>query len=82
MLREGTRPEVVRDNMGHAHIDVTQKVCSKSWWEERVEAVTRAVEAVSVAIKKPQPNGICLSLRATNWVPLWILQQESKIASC
>ncbi len=36
MLREGARPEVVRDNMGHANIDVTQNVYGKSWWEERV----------------------------------------------
>jgi hypothetical protein len=32
MLREGTRPEVVRDNMGHANIDVIQNACGKSWW--------------------------------------------------
>jgi integrase len=36
MLRESARPEVVRDNMGHANIDVTQNVYGKSWWEERV----------------------------------------------
>ena len=29
MLREGARPEVVRDNMGHANIDVTQTVYGK-----------------------------------------------------
>ncbi len=34
MLREGARPEIVRDNMGHANIDVTQNVYGKSWWEE------------------------------------------------
>ena len=28
MLRTGARPEVARDNMGHANIDVTQK---RSW---------------------------------------------------
>src|SRR5437773_10439696 len=47
MLREGARPEVVRDNMGHANIDVTQNVYGKSWWEERVDAVTQGVEAVT-----------------------------------
>jgi hypothetical protein len=26
MLREGARPEIVRDNMGHANIDVTHVV--------------------------------------------------------
>ena len=31
MLREGARPEIVRDNMGHENIDVTRNVYSKSW---------------------------------------------------
>jgi integrase len=43
MLREGARPEIVRDILGHANIDVTQNVYGKSWWEERVDAVTQAV---------------------------------------
>jgi hypothetical protein len=30
MLREDARPEIVRDNMGHANIDVTQIVYGKS----------------------------------------------------
>lgn len=85
MLREGARPEVVRDNMGHANIDVTQNVYGKSWWEERVEAVTRAVEAVSAATenaekaeaKKDQPESV-----SNEWVPLWVPQQEAKIATC
>jgi hypothetical protein len=42
--------------MGHANIDVTQNVYGKSWWEERVEAVTRAVEAVSVATEDAQKS--------------------------
>lgn len=46
MLRTGARPEVTRDNMGHANIDVTQNVYGRSWWEERVQAVTRTVEAI------------------------------------
>lgn len=54
MPREGARPEVVRDNMGHANIDVTQNVYGKSWWEERVDAVTRAVEAVSAATENAE----------------------------
>jgi integrase len=85
MLREGARPEVVRDNMGHANIDVTQNVYGKSWWEERVDAVTRAVEAVSAAAqnaekaeaKKDQPESF-----SNEWVPLWVPQQEAKIANC
>jgi integrase len=69
MLREGARPEVVRDNMGHANIDVTQNVYGKSWWEERVDAVTRAVEAVATAAKAEGPNSISLNASATNGCP-------------
>jgi hypothetical protein len=52
-------PEVVRDNMGHANIDVTQNVYGKSGWEERVKAVTRAVnavDAVSVASQNSEED--------------------------
>ena len=42
----GVRPEVTRDNMGHANIDVTQNVYNRTWWEERVEAVSMAAAAV------------------------------------
>jgi hypothetical protein len=71
MLREGARPEVVRDNMGHANIDVTQNVYGKSWWAERVDAVTRAVEAVATAAKTAEKEANCLSLGAlaTNGCP-------------
>ena len=71
MLREGARPEIVRDNMGHANIDVTQSVYGKSWWEERVDAVTQAVEALTNAAqnaekeeKKNQPESV-----SNEWVP-------------
>jgi integrase len=80
MLREGARPEVVRDNMGHANIDVTRNAYGKSWWEERVDAVARAVEVASAAAenarneaKQDQPEAF-----SNEWVP----QQEAKIASC
>jgi hypothetical protein len=42
----GSRPEVIRDNMGHATIDVTQNVYGKSWWDSRVEAVSKAAAAI------------------------------------
>jgi hypothetical protein len=52
---------------------VTQNVYGKSWWEERVDAMTRAVEAVSAAqnaenaeVKKDQPEAF-----SNEWVPLW-----------
>ena len=43
MPHEGARPEMVRDNMGHANIDVTQIVYGKSWWEE-LSLMGRALE--------------------------------------
>jgi integrase len=46
MSSVGVRPEVTRDNMGHATIDVTQNVYNKTWWEERVEAVSLAAASV------------------------------------
>ena len=85
MLREGARPEVVRDNMGHANIDVTQNVYGKSWWEERVDAVTRAVEAVSAAsenAEKAEAKRDQSEPFNNEWVPLWVPRQETKIASC
>ncbi len=33
------------------NIDVTQNVYAKSWWEERVDALTQAVEAITDAAK-------------------------------
>ena len=61
----------MRDNMGHANIDVTQNVYGKSWWEERVDAVTQAVETVTNAAqnaekeeKKNQPESV-----SNEWVP-------------
>jgi integrase len=46
MSSVGVRPEVTRDNMGHATIDVTQNVYNKTWWEERAEAVSMAAATV------------------------------------
>jgi hypothetical protein len=62
--------------------DVTQNVYGKSWWEERVEAVTRAVEAVSVATenaekaeaKPDQPETF-----SEQWVPLWLPRRKPKL---
>jgi integrase len=46
MSSVAVRPEVTRDNMGHATVDVTQNVYNKTWWEERVEAVSMAAASV------------------------------------
>jgi hypothetical protein len=44
----GARLEVARDNMGHAGSSgsITLDVYSRTWWSERVDAVSRVVEAV------------------------------------
>jgi len=74
--------------MGHANIDVTQNVYGKSWWEERVDAVTQAVEAVTNAAQnaekeeKKKRKRISLNPSATNGCPLWLPQQEARITSC
>jgi integrase len=46
MSSVGFRPEVTRDNMGHATVDVTQNVYNRTWCEERVEAVRLAAASV------------------------------------
>jgi integrase len=46
-LREGARADDLRDILGHANIDVTQNVYGKNCWEEREDAVTQAVEAMT-----------------------------------
>jgi hypothetical protein len=70
--------------MGHANIDVTQNVYGKSWWEERVDAVTRAVDAVTIAAqnaeKKPKQEQPASA--SNERVPLWVPQQKAKIANC
>ncbi len=49
MGRAGARPEVIRDNMGHHDIDLAQNVYGKSWWEERVDAVSAVVDMLMTA---------------------------------
>jgi integrase len=48
LMRRFSRLEVARDNMGHAGStgSITLDVYSKTWWDERVEAVNWIVEAV------------------------------------
>src|SRR6266849_10703724 len=54
MPREGARPEIVRDNMGSREMSRAQNVYGKSWWEERVDADTQAVEAVPNAAQNAE----------------------------
>jgi integrase len=82
MRRFGARLEVARDNMGHAGGtgSITLDVYSKTWWNERVDAVSRIVEAVyaepyeeceelteSAAPLKGLPSGGTGKL----WEPFW-----------
>jgi integrase len=46
MSSAGVRPGVTRDNMGHSTVDVMQNVYNRTWWEERVEAVSLAAASV------------------------------------
>ena len=79
MRRYGARLEVARDNMGHAGStgSITLDVYSKTWWNERVEAVSRVVEAVfaepdeegekTANPLKRLPNGVA----GVDWEPFW-----------
>jgi len=68
-LREGARPELVRDNMGHANIDVTQMFTARAggkseWMRSAVEAVTNAAQNAEKEEKKNQPESV-----SNEWVP-------------
>ncbi|WP_109488934.1 tyrosine-type recombinase/integrase [Occallatibacter savannae] len=46
MRRTGARPEVARDNMGHSEIPMTLEGYSRTWWDERMSAVSAVVDMV------------------------------------
>jgi hypothetical protein len=78
MRRYGARLEVARDNMGHSggSGSITLDVYSKTWWDERVEAVSRVVEAVFAEPDEGEkinasPKGLPLSETAVEWEPFW-----------
>jgi integrase len=82
MRRYGARLEVARDNMGHAGStgSITLDVYSKTWWDERVDAVTRVVEAV-FAEPEEKEKKIATPLKAlpnsgngVEWEPSWAPQ--------
>ena len=82
MRRMGGRLEVARDNMGHAGNtgSITLDVYSKTWWEERVDAVTRVVEAVFTEPDKKeeknarQDSNLRRYRPGENWEPFWVPQ--------
>lgn len=70
MRRTGARPEITRDNMGHSEVDTTFNVYSETWWDERMEAVSKAVEAVfsvpaAVKLSPDSPR------KQKEWAPFW-----------
>jgi hypothetical protein len=77
MRRFGGRLEVARDNMGHAGNtgSITLDVYSKTWWDERVEAVTRVVEAVftepEADTKKAGTVSLSIASGSGEWEPFW-----------
>jgi integrase len=75
LRRTGARPEVLRDNMGHAGVEVGLNIYSESWWDERVNAVSRAVAAVfaAPAARPPEPTETQEKPenRSSAWVPLF-----------
>jgi integrase len=81
MRRMGGRLEVARDNMGHAGAtgSITLDVYSKSWWDERVDAVTRVVEAVMTEPEEKneeenaaaQPKRLRQAANGNLWEPFW-----------
>jgi integrase len=80
MRRFGARLEVARDNMGHAGSSgsITLDVYSKTWWSERVEAVSRVVEAVFAEPDEQEKEeiatplkGLPLSGSGVDWEPSW-----------
>ena len=64
MRRYGARLGVARDNMGHAGStgSITLDVYSKTWWDERVDAVTRIVEAVFAEPEEKEEKKIATPL--------------------
>ena len=80
MRRVGGRLEVARRATG----SITLDVYSKSWWEERVDAVTAVVEAVFTEPEEKQGKTIATPLNdltnndgGANWVPSWVPQCEN-----
>jgi hypothetical protein len=67
--------------MGHANIDVTRNVYGKSWREEQVNALTRAVEAAPLLpkLKRKKLGRISLSASGTNGCPFACPQPGGKL---
>jgi len=56
MRRTGARPEVARDNMGHSEIAMTLEGYSRTWWDERANAVSAVVDMVMNSVPADQQS--------------------------
>ena len=77
MSKGGARPETIRDNMGHSEISLTQNIYIKTWWDERVDAVTATVDSVYpvvvvAEVEKEDHAPEC----EFDWVPSWVPQAD------
>jgi integrase len=76
MRRTGARPEAIRDNMGHSQVSMTMDGYSRSWWDERANAVSQAVAAVFAAPAATPPEqtkneDTKPGSQNSEWVPFW-----------
>ena len=75
MRRTGARAEAARDNMGHSQLGMTLDGYSRTWWDERANAVSRAVAEVFAAPAAPPPAVTEINENAgsqnSEWVPFW-----------
>ena len=74
LMRRFSRLEVARDNMGHAGStgSITLDVHSKTWWDERVDAVNWIVEAVfSEPEEREIDSTLNSSLKKTSEGEVW-----------
>jgi hypothetical protein len=71
--------------MGHSDTGTTLDVYSETWLEERVAAVSRAVEAVLAEPAAKPVEATNPSRNATNqpaeWVPFWVPQHAVLLVS-
>jgi integrase len=75
LRRTGARPEIMRDNLGHSEVGVGLNIYSESWWDERVDAVSRAVAAVfaepaAKPLEQPKDRENAEKQDA-EWEPFW-----------
>jgi len=71
-----------RNRTGYLTREEMDNVYSESWWDERVNALSRAVAAVfaAPAAQPPEPTEVRENTekRSSEWVPFWVPQPKSQ----